>query len=88
MTDKTIRRAPYTFLVYLTDWGWKASGRHDTQGDLYLLESHEHQPPLTDEQDKALWHLIDEAIFGRKADAEKAVREWLKAAPAVAKNAA
>lgn len=77
MADETIRRAPYTFTIYLTDWGYRVSGKSDTQGDLGLLDAGEHVPKLSPEADGALWDLIDERTFQRKADAKKAIREWL-----------
>lgn len=81
MADETIRRAPYTFTIYLTDWGYRVSGKSDTQGDLGLLDAGEHVPKLSPEADGALWDLIDEKTFQRKTDAKKAIREWLSMAP-------
>lgn len=77
MADETIRRAPYTFTIYLTDWGYRVSGTSDTQGDLGLLDADEHVPPMAPDAFDALWDLIDEKVFQRKSDAKKAIREWM-----------
>lgn len=71
------RKEPYTFTAYDTDWGWRVSGRHDTQGDLSLIEHHEHNPPLTEEASAALWDLLDEQTFETKKAAEDAASAWL-----------
>lgn len=77
---KEIRRSPYpyTFTVELTDWGWQVFGRHDVLGSVSVLEQEDHEPPLSDVRFSALWDLIDEQLFARKADAERAARDWLK----------
>lgn len=74
-TIHTIRKAPYTFTVTLTDWGWKVSGKHDDRGDVSLLL--EHELPISAQQSAALWDLVEENVYDRKADATKAVRDWL-----------
>jgi hypothetical protein len=75
-----VRKSPYTFTIHLTDWGFRVFGSHDELGDMSLLEIHEHNPPITEQQFGALWDLLDENIYSRASDAKRAVREWLKVA--------
>lgn len=73
-----VRRHPYTFTIHLTDWGFRVFGSHAELGDMSLLEIHEHNPPITEQQFGALWDLLDENIYPRASDAKRAAREWLK----------
>jgi hypothetical protein len=71
-------KTPYSFTVQLTDWGWKVYGRHQTLGDLYLIEQDEYTPPMSDELFSSLWDLIDENIYKTKHAANLVVRDWLR----------